>query len=117
MSAMKFISGFKLQPPAILFLRVIAGLLIATGLTLFLTAPKRVKSPENPPPPPIAAADQKTEVVPEMEIEAENPVRPLSDAKLAAMLKTDGITVARRTVAKYREAMNIPSSNERQRHG
>ena len=56
MSAMKFISGFKLQPPAILFLRVIAGLLIATGLTLFLTAPKRVKSPENPPPPPIAAA-------------------------------------------------------------
>ena len=50
-------------------------------------------------------------------IEAENPVRPLSDAKLAAMLKTDGITVARRTVAKYREAMNIPSSNERQRHG
>ncbi|MCB1565260.1 MAG: hypothetical protein KDI78_06455, partial [Xanthomonadales bacterium] len=40
-----------------------------------------------------------------------------SDSKLAATLKTDGITVARRTVAKYREAMNIPSSNERQRHG
>ncbi|MEZ5464992.1 MAG: RNA polymerase factor sigma-54 [Lysobacteraceae bacterium] len=50
-------------------------------------------------------------------IDAENPAKPLSDAKLAATLKTDGITVARRTVAKYREAMNIPSSNERQRHG
>lgn len=50
-------------------------------------------------------------------IEAENPRRPLSDARLAAELKTSGITVARRTVAKYREAMNIPSSNERQRIG
>jgi RNA polymerase sigma-54 factor len=48
-------------------------------------------------------------------IEQEDPRRPLSDAKLADDLKTTGITVARRTVAKYREAMNIPSSNERQR--
>jgi RNA polymerase sigma-54 factor len=50
-------------------------------------------------------------------IEAENPRQPLSDARLAAELKTAGIAVARRTVAKYREAMNIPSSNERQRVG
>jgi RNA polymerase sigma-54 factor len=48
-------------------------------------------------------------------IEQEDPRRPLSDAKLADDLKAAGITVARRTVAKYREAMNIPSSNERQR--
>ncbi len=48
-------------------------------------------------------------------IEAENPRSPLSDARLAEMLKGDGIPVARRTVAKYREAMNIASSNERQR--
>jgi RNA polymerase sigma-54 factor len=48
-------------------------------------------------------------------IDKENPRAPLSDAKLAQMLKTDGIPVARRTVAKYREAMNIPSSTERQR--
>ena len=48
-------------------------------------------------------------------IEAENPRSPLSDARLAEMLKSDGIPVARRTVAKYREAMNIRSSNERQR--
>ena len=48
-------------------------------------------------------------------IDKENPRSPLSDAKLAQLLKTDGIPVARRTVAKYREAMNIPSSTERQR--
>jgi RNA polymerase sigma-54 factor len=48
-------------------------------------------------------------------IEQEDPRRPLSDARLADDLKAAGITVARRTVAKYREAMNIPSSNERQR--
>jgi len=46
---------------------------------------------------------------------AENPRTPLSDAKLADLLKAEGIPVARRTVAKYREAMNIPSSHERQR--
>ncbi|KRG39857.1 RNA polymerase sigma-54 factor [Stenotrophomonas pictorum JCM 9942] len=48
-------------------------------------------------------------------IEAENPRKPLSDAKLAEMLKTSGIPVARRTVAKYREAMNISASHERVR--
>jgi RNA polymerase sigma-54 factor len=48
-------------------------------------------------------------------IESENPRSPLSDQRLAEMLKSDGIPVARRTVAKYREAMNIRSSNERQR--
>lgn len=48
-------------------------------------------------------------------IEAENPRNPLSDQRLAETLKAEGIPVARRTVAKYREAMNIPASNERQR--
>ena len=48
-------------------------------------------------------------------IDAENPRKPLSDAKLAEMLKTSGIPVARRTVAKYREAMNICASHERVR--
>jgi len=48
-------------------------------------------------------------------IETENPRSPLSDARLAELLKGDGIPVARRTVAKYREAMHIASSNERQR--
>ncbi|WP_413975799.1 RNA polymerase factor sigma-54 [Stenotrophomonas acidaminiphila] len=48
-------------------------------------------------------------------IEAENPRKPLSDAKLADMLKSSGIPVARRTVAKYREAMNISASHERVR--
>ena len=46
-------------------------------------------------------------------IEAENQTKPLSDSKLATLLKDQGIMVARRTVAKYRESMNIPASNER----
>jgi len=46
-------------------------------------------------------------------IAAENTAKPLSDSKITNLLKDDGITVARRTVAKYREAMNIPSSSDR----
>ncbi len=46
-------------------------------------------------------------------INAENPVKPLSDSKITNLLKDEGISVARRTVAKYREAMNIPSSSDR----
>ncbi len=46
-------------------------------------------------------------------IGAENPRKPLSDSKIASLLAEDGIKVARRTVAKYREAMNIASSSDR----
>jgi len=46
-------------------------------------------------------------------IAVENAKKPLSDSKIAAMLEEEGIKVARRTVAKYREAMHIPPSNER----
>ena len=42
---------------------------------------------------------------------------PLSDGRIAEMLSEEGIPVARRTVAKYREAMGIPPSNERRRAG
>jgi RNA polymerase sigma-54 factor len=45
----------------------------------------------------------------------EQRARPMSDQALAAELNRRGISVARRTVAKYREAMNIPSSNDRSR--
>ena len=48
-------------------------------------------------------------------VEAEDPRRPLSDARLAESLKAAGVPVARRTVAKYREAMHIPSSQDRVR--
>ncbi len=48
-------------------------------------------------------------------IAEETPKKPLSDSKIAAMLGEQGINVARRTVAKYREAMHIPPSNERKR--
>ena len=42
---------------------------------------------------------------------------PLSDGRIAELLSAKGIPVARRTVAKYREAMGIPPSNERRRAG
>ncbi|HLT90686.1 MAG TPA: RNA polymerase factor sigma-54 [Woeseiaceae bacterium] len=48
-------------------------------------------------------------------IGSENPAKPLSDSKIAKLLADEGISVARRTVAKYREAMKIPSSSERRR--
>jgi RNA polymerase sigma-54 factor len=48
-------------------------------------------------------------------IAAEEANKPLSDNKLANLLAKQGINVARRTVAKYREAMAIPPSNERKR--
>jgi RNA polymerase sigma-54 factor len=46
-------------------------------------------------------------------IAQEPPLRPLSDQQIAEMLSGDGIQVARRTVAKYREALGIPPSSER----
>ncbi|RYD15240.1 MAG: RNA polymerase factor sigma-54 [Lysobacteraceae bacterium] len=48
-------------------------------------------------------------------IEEEQTARPISDQGLATELNRRGINVARRTVAKYRESMNIPSSNDRSR--
>lgn len=48
-------------------------------------------------------------------IAAEDRRKPLSDNRLAALLREQGIQVARRTVAKYREAMRIPASSERKR--
>ena len=48
-------------------------------------------------------------------IQTENPGKPLSDEKIAKLLEAEGIQVARRTVAKYREAMAIPSSSDRKR--
>jgi len=46
-------------------------------------------------------------------IKVEEPSKPLSDNFLAQRLAKQGIKVARRTVAKYREAMNIPPSHQR----
>jgi len=48
-------------------------------------------------------------------IDNEDPKKILSDDKIVALLKAEGITIARRTVAKYREAMNLGSSVERRR--
>ena len=48
-------------------------------------------------------------------IDAEDPGRTLSDDKLVAAMRVEGIDIARRTVAKYRETMGIPSSVQRRR--
>ncbi len=48
-------------------------------------------------------------------IGSEDPGQPLSDARLAELLSGDGVQVARRTVAKYREELAIPTSAERRR--
>ncbi|MCB1644102.1 MAG: RNA polymerase factor sigma-54, partial [Pseudomonadales bacterium] len=46
-------------------------------------------------------------------VSEENPKKPLSDSKIASMLASQDIKVARRTIAKYRESLMIPPSNER----
>ncbi len=48
-------------------------------------------------------------------VAAENPSKPLSDSKMASILAEQGINVARRTIAKYRESLSISPSNERKR--
>ena len=50
-------------------------------------------------------------------VKEENGETPLSDGRIAELLSGEGIPVARRTVAKYREAMGIAPSNERRRTG
>jgi RNA polymerase sigma-54 factor len=46
-------------------------------------------------------------------IESEDPKRPLSDSGLTEALKREGINIARRTVAKYRDELGVPSSTAR----
>jgi RNA polymerase sigma-54 factor len=46
-------------------------------------------------------------------IEAEDPKRPLSDSKIMQLLQREGLMLARRTIAKYREELKIPTSNQR----
>ena len=48
-------------------------------------------------------------------IDGENPADILSDDTIVKLLRDAGIDIARRTVAKYREAMRIPSSVQRRR--
>lgn len=52
-------------------------------------------------------------------VKAENPSKPLSDSALTTLLEKEGVVVARRTIAKYREMLGIPPSSQRKRliHG
>ena len=46
-------------------------------------------------------------------IEGEDPKKPLSDSKIVTILQREGLMLARRTIAKYREELKIPTSNQR----
>ena len=46
-------------------------------------------------------------------IEQEDPRKPLSDSKIVSILQREGLELARRTIAKYREELKIPTSNQR----
>ena len=50
-------------------------------------------------------------------VESESPRKPLSDQKIVGILKAEGITIARRTVAKYREELGILPTNLRRSYG
>jgi len=46
-------------------------------------------------------------------IEGEDPHKPLSDSKIVSLLQQEGLVLARRTIAKYREELKISTSNQR----
>ena len=48
-------------------------------------------------------------------VESENPMKPLSDSRIGRILEDDGLTLARRTIAKYRDELRIPASTQRKR--
>jgi RNA polymerase sigma-54 factor len=50
-------------------------------------------------------------------IDGEDRAHPLSDEAIAGRLKDRGVTIARRTVVKYREQLGIPSARHRKSHG
>ena len=51
----------------------------------------------------------------EQMIQEEDPHKPMSDSGIAAALKREGINIARRTVAKYRDELGVPSSTHRKK--
>lgn len=61
----------------------------------------------------VSASDAKTRI--DHLIKNENKGKPLSDQKLVDLLRVEGIEISRRTVAKYRDALGIPSSSKRKR--
>ena len=63
----------------------------------------------------MTSAESIKRIMREM-IEGEDPYNPLSDQKIADILNEKGVTISRRTVAKYREEMGILSSTKRKRY-
>ena len=61
-------------------------------------------------------AFKNSEIYVEKFVENENPMKPLSDNQISENFTDKGISIARRTVTKYREKLNIPSSTERKKN-
>lgn len=62
----------------------------------------------------LTASDVKARI--KAAIMAENKLKPLSDQKISQLLAKEGLELSRRTVAKYREQLNIPSSSKRKKY-
>src|SRR5699024_4407725 len=62
----------------------------------------------------LTANDVKARI--KAEIMAENKLKPLSDQKISKLLSNEGLELSRRTVAKYRDQLNIPSSSQRKKY-
>ncbi|GEN48081.1 RNA polymerase factor sigma-54 [Ligilactobacillus pobuzihii] len=62
----------------------------------------------------LTANDVKARI--KAEIMAENKLKPLSDQKISKLLASEGLELSRRTVAKYRDQLNIPSSSQRKKY-
>lgn len=65
----------------------------------------------------VAVAANSVQAMVARLVKAENPAKPLSDEQLVALLKNEGVDVARRTVAKYRGILGIPGTAERRVRG
>ena len=76
-----------------------------------ITSPGALRVPENAE---FHAASAVRETIKTL-ISNEMSNKPLSDDKLAGILNKEGMDIARRTVAKYRDMLNIPSSSQRRR--
>ncbi|MCQ4503604.1 hypothetical protein NON27_25720, partial [Vibrio parahaemolyticus] len=61
------------------------------------------------------SADNAQKKIQEL-VDQEDKIKPLSDQKIVELLKKDEILISRRTVAKYRDLLGIPSSSKRKRY-
>ncbi len=94
--------------------RATTGKYVQTGWGVFGLKDFFVSQTKEQGPEPNASADKVKRLVRDI-VGQENPARPCSDEEIVALLKKAGVPVARRTVAKYREMMDIPPAHKRKK--